>query len=109
MRGGRRWKRGGSPSLLFRPQRGRLKDGINDEEETRSEMEAVFYLSGCWMMVVTVLGYELIRSGDRGLHWDWDPVGPAGPNANLAGADGPKINCGSRDLANANQKDGVNK
>ena len=24
----------------------------------------------------------------RGLHWDWVPPGPAGPNPNLAGAGG---------------------
>ncbi|KAI2650255.1 NLR family CARD domain-containing protein 3 [Labeo rohita] len=29
---------------------------------------------------------SLVRT--RGLHWDWDPPGPAGPNANLAGAGG---------------------
>lgn len=28
------------------------------------EVEAVFYLNGCWMMVVTGPGLELIRSGD---------------------------------------------
>lgn len=49
--GGRTEQREGGGKLLRR-------DG------GRSEMRAVFYLNGCWMMVVAGLGFELIKSGD---------------------------------------------
>jgi len=44
-----------------------------------------------WPDYLTVEADNLVETGCRALHWDWDPAGPGGPDANLAGAGGFKI------------------